>query len=85
MYKVLNTFAVGKNTSVTIEGNGEGLRNGIRVRGSDGKSYNLISVAMPLEVASDTIRKTTTIFIEGDFQAEALDFEMSESNDREMA
>ena len=42
MYKVLNTFAVGKNTSVTIEGNGERLRNDILVMGSDVKSYTLI-------------------------------------------
>lgn len=84
MYKVLNIFAVGNNTSVTIEGNGEGLKNNMRVTGSDGKSYNLISIAMPLDVSSDTIRKTTTVFIEGDFRAESLIPEMSESNGRKM-
>lgn len=82
MYKVLNTFAVGNNTSVTIEGDDEGLRNDMRVTGSDGKSYNLISVSMPLDVSSDAIGKTTTVLIEGDFRAEALILEMSEINNR---
>lgn len=84
MYKVLNTFAVGNNTSVTIEGNGEGLRNDMWVTGSDGKPYKLLSVAMPLDVSSYTIGKTTTVFVEGDFRAEALIPESGESNDREM-
>lgn len=84
MYKVLNTFAVGKNTSVTIEGNGERLRNDIRVMGSDGKSYNLISVAMLSDASSDASGKTTTVLIEGDFRAGALTPEMNRRNDGEM-
>lgn len=78
MYKVLNTFAVGRNTSVTIEGKGEELRNDMRVMGSDGKSYNLISVAVLSAVTSNEIGKTTTVLIEGEFRADALTPEMGD-------
>ncbi len=67
-YRVLDIFPVGENTSVTIEGNGKGLKNNILIKDSLGVPHRLISVAM----LSGEIKKTTTLLIEGIFDSEVI-------------
>lgn len=67
-YKVIDIFPVGGNTSVTIEGNGQGLKNNIFIKDSLGVTYKLLSVAM----LSGGIQETTTLMIEGKFDSEKI-------------
>lgn len=64
-YKVLDTFSISGNTSVTIEGNGEGLKNNIIIKSDEGKLYKLLSIAMVLGEKNNT----TTLLIEGNFNS----------------
>lgn len=68
IYKVLDIFPIGQNSSVTIEGNGKGLQNGITIKDSLGTSHKLISVAM----ISGEKAGTTTLLIEGKFNSETI-------------
>lgn len=67
-YKVLDIFPIGTNTSVTIEGNGEGLSNGIDIKDSNGKSHRLLTVAM----ISSEEKNNTVLLIEGKFDSENI-------------
>lgn len=67
-YKVLDIFPIGMNTSVTIEGNGEGLSNGMDIKDSDEKLYHLITVAM---ISSEEKNKTV-VLIKGKFNSENI-------------
>ena len=40
-YDVLDCVLIGDNTSVTISGNGKGLKNGIAIKASEGKYLKL--------------------------------------------
>lgn len=68
-YIVTNTFKVGNNTSVTIKGNGAGLKNGIKFIGDDEKQYCILSVAM---VNSQNL-ESSTLLIEGEFKLNSFD------------
>lgn len=72
LYKVLDTFPVGKNTSVTIEGNGSGLKNNMIISDENGNHYKLISVALLSGQSPDQTGKTTTFLIEGNFKSETI-------------
>ena len=65
-YDVLDCVLIGDNTSVTIAGNGKGLKNGIAIKASEGKIFKVISVAMysGINYESDN---TTTLLVEGQF------------------
>lgn len=65
-FKVKNVFRVGNNTSVTIEGNGDGLKNGMRA--NNGK-FRILSVAM---VNTTDGLPETTLLVEGDFQEKTI-------------
>lgn len=67
-YKVLDVFRIGNNTSVTIEGKGNGLKNNMRIKDSLGITHKLLSVAM---ISGDN-RDTTTLLIEGDFNSKVV-------------
>lgn len=71
-YKVLDTFLVGDNTSVTIGGNGDGLRNDILVTDSEGREYHLLSVAMVSGQQAPGVKEATTILLEGVFSSDAV-------------
>ena len=71
-YKVLNSFPIEKNTSVTIEGNGEGLINNMFVTDYLGNVYKLISVALLSGYLPEDKEKTTTVLIEGKFDSEVI-------------
>lgn len=67
-YKVLDTFPVGLNTSVTIEGNGENFHNGMEIKDLDGNLYQLLTVAM----VSSQEKNKTVLLIKGKFDAENI-------------
>ena len=65
-YDVLDCVLIGDNTSVTIAGNGKGLKNGAAIRSSEGKIFKVISVAMYSGINSES-DNTTTLLVEGQF------------------
>ena len=65
-YDVLDCVLIGDNTSVTISGNGKGLKNGAAIRSSEGKIFKVISVAMYSGINSES-DNTTTLLVEGQF------------------
>ena len=65
-YAVLDCVLIGDNTSVTIAGNGKGLKNGAAIRSSEGKIFKVISVAMYSGINSES-DNTTTLLVEGQF------------------
>lgn len=67
-YKVLDVFRIGNNTSVTIEGNGNGLKNNMHIKDSLGITHKLLSVAM----ISGGDRDATTLLIEGNFDSKVV-------------
>ena len=67
-YKVIDTFPVGENTSVTIKGNGEGLKNNIVIRDSSGATHQLITVAM----VSSEEKNVTTLLVQGVFDSKEI-------------
>lgn len=67
-YKVLDTFPIGQNTSVTIQGNGDGLRNNMEIRDSSGIAHQLITVAM----MSKGEKNMTTLLIQGVFDSKDI-------------
>lgn len=71
-YKVLDTFSVGGNTSVTIAGNGEGLKNDILIRDSNETKYHILSVAMVSSRQPLELKGTTTILLEGIFNSDII-------------
>ncbi|MEE1085814.1 MAG: hypothetical protein U0L05_01380 [Schaedlerella sp.] len=71
-YKVLDVFPVGKNTSVTIEGNGIGLKNNMIIGDSLGVAHKLISVAMVAGQSTEETGKTTTLLVEGNFDSKIV-------------
>lgn len=71
-YRVLDVFPLGENTSVTIEGNGEGLKNNTTVISDEGTNHKLLSVGMLSGTSGEEIKKTTTILIEGMFNSKSI-------------
>lgn len=71
-HRVLDTLPVEENTSVTIEGRGEGLKSGITVFGADGAGHRLISVALMCGLAPEEIGKATTVLAEGEFKSDIM-------------
>lgn len=67
-YKVLGIFPIGQNTSVTIQGNGDGLRNNMEIRDSSGIAHQLITVAM----MSKGEKNTTILLIQGAFDSKEI-------------
>jgi len=72
LYNVIDAFPIGKNTSVTIEGNGEGLKNNIDVIDSNGRKYKLLSVGMTSGHSVEDMKKATTVLVEGEFNSPTL-------------
>ena len=72
VYNVLDVFPVGNNTSVTIKGNGNGLKNNIVITDENEKSYKLLSVALLSGQSEKQMDKETTVLIEGDFNSKII-------------
>jgi len=74
LWNVLDLFLVGDNTSITIKGNGNGLKNGMVVFDENNIAYNLLSVATLSGEKPDDIGKRTVILIEGKFKSNIIKF-----------
>lgn len=72
IYNVLDVFPVGSNTSVTIKGNGNGLKNDIVITDEHEKSYKLLSVALLSGQSEKQINNETMVLIEGDFNSKMI-------------
>lgn len=72
MYNVISMLPVGQTTSVTIEGNGDGLKNNMRITDSKGVTYELMSVGMTSDRDARDTMKTTSILIKGKFNSESI-------------
>ena len=70
IYNVLDVFSIGNNTSVTIKGNGNGLKNNVMVTDENEKKFKLLSVAFMS--GQSEINKTTTVLIEGKFNSKFI-------------
>lgn len=66
-YKMIDIFPIGRNTSVTIEGNGNGLCNGTRIADENGKEYHIFSVGMVHHDNPTDFNKSVTLLIENNF------------------
>lgn len=71
-YKVIDTFSIGGNTSVTIEGNGDELCNGLGITDEKGREYRILSVAMVHYENPSDIKKSTALLIEGNFTGKEI-------------
>lgn len=69
-YRVTHALRIGDATSVTIKGNGRGLKNGMIVEGDDGKKYHIRSVGMVN--SAESIAAFTTVLIEGEFDLDSF-------------
>ena len=72
IYDVLEVFPVGSNTSVTIKGNGNGLKNNSVITDENEKSYKLLSVALLSGQSEKQINNETMVLIEGDFNSKMI-------------
>ena len=71
-YDVLECVSIGVNTSVTIAGNGEGLKNGVDIRTAEGNIFKVLSIAMYSGTQPDA-DETTTLLVEGKFKAKSFE------------
>lgn len=72
MYKVIDVFLIGDNSSVTIEGKGESLQNNMIIHDENNKEFKLLNVAMISGQEADDIGKTTTLLLEGKFDSKFI-------------
>lgn len=71
-YKIIDKLPINNNTIVSIEGNGNGLKNGIDVVNELGKRFKILSVGMIRMVNAEDIGKITSLMIEGTFEGETI-------------
>ena len=71
-YKVLNTFKIGKSTSVTIQGDGNGLMNGMEVKDEFGRSHRVETIAMVECEKPENVAELTTLLIPGSFEGKEI-------------
>ena len=67
VYKVLSALEVGENTALTIDGNGQGLKNGITISTPEGKDFELLSVGMAAGDQTKGLNNVTSILVGGKF------------------
>ena len=63
MLKVKDVLRIGNKLSITIEGNGDTIKNGTEITDKNGKKYKIISVAMTRHNSPADILKDTTFLI----------------------
>lgn len=71
-YTIINIFPIGNNCSVTIEGSGTGLKNGMTVYDDENIAHQVLSVAMVNEREKNSIGETTTVLIKGLINSENI-------------
>ena len=72
VYKVMDMFKVGNDTSVTIDGNGDGLHNKMEVFDENNVQHMILSVAMQSGANASSIRTLTTLLIKGEFNSKSI-------------
>lgn len=72
VYKVMDMFKVGNDTSVTIDGNGDGLHNKMEVFDENNVQHMILSVAMQSGANASSIRAQTTLLIKGEFNSKSI-------------
>lgn len=72
MYKVIDVFPIGDNSSVTIEGKCENLQNNMTIHDENNKEFKLLNIAMVGGQKADDIGKTTILLIEGKFDSKFI-------------
>ena len=72
VYKVMDMFKVGNDTSVTIDGNGDGLHNKMEVFDENNVQHMILSVAMQSGANASSIRTQTTLLIKGEFNSKSI-------------
>lgn len=70
--RVVDTFPVGGDTSVTVEGDGAQLRNNMAVADSKGNAFELLSVCMTADKTGADKKNETTVLIKGRFNSATL-------------
>lgn len=65
MYKVIDVFQLGNMLSVTVSGNGEGIKNGTRLVDGKGQLITVQSVAMTKNLNPGDISQCTTLLVTG--------------------
>ena len=71
MYKVNDILPINGNTVVSIQGNGNGLKNGIYVKNEKGVNYYIISVGT-CRMINGEVSKTTDLLIDGSFKGKSI-------------
>ena len=59
MFTVIDTFKIGDNLSVTLDGECEQLKNGVTLKGRAGNKYKVLSVGMTHFNNSTDITRST--------------------------
>lgn len=63
MFRVLDVFKIGETLSVTLNGNGEMIRNGSKLADNNGRVYTVVSVGMTKHNNLSDISKITNVLI----------------------
>ncbi len=63
MLKVMDVFRIGNKLSITIEGDGSGIKNGSEVKDKNGNKYRIVSVAMTRHNSPHDISQNTTLLV----------------------
>ena len=71
-YNVLDTMAVGKDTAVVVDCNGEEFRNGIIIKDEKNLEYKLLSVGLVGGRIDEASYNKTTILIEGSYSSKKI-------------
>ena len=71
-YNVLDTMAVGKDTAVVVDCNGEELRNEIIVKDEKNQDYKVLSVGLVAGWHDENSYDKTTILIEGSYSSKKI-------------
>lgn len=72
MYKVIDVFPVGDNSSVTVEGKGSSFQNDMYIRDENNRKFKLLNVAMMGRQKAENIGEMTTLLIEGKFNSKII-------------
>lgn len=80
MFTVIDTYKIGDNLSVTLDGECEQLKNGVTLKDRAGNKYKVLSVGMThFNNPTDITRSTTVLLMPCSLiKGEKLDFEQTE-------
>lgn len=71
-YKVLDVFPMSGNSVVTVDGDGNGLKNNMPIYSPSGKEFTLLSVCLASGGSAEDMSKQTTVLVAGKFNENAF-------------